>query len=297
MAKSRGGARNSSGGGYKNQIPSESVDRSDLLPSGEESRAVARRSIISSEQRDEREPLPVPENAARLLPNNAGLQLGTPHCSTGATVNVERHPDLPPAPRVYDIAPCIVPDPPMLDSEESAERHAQLLANWYSGAVEQATGKKCWAFARGPACKSKHFKTLKAAARLFIEHDIAPAAWIAFSFSVWEQHSDDAEPPIGWVFGASRIEERRGWFHSVASRYGGGVQMYVPAAMELMRAHVALRLAVRRARPMTSEELVAIVERMLPLQKREALARKASAEAEQKRAELACDIANGKWVW
>ena len=199
---------------------------------------------------------------------------------------------------VMRIANCQIPNPPLLNPDDSPERHAQLLANWYTDAVEKITKQRCFTFHKTSAVKSKFLPLLLRAASDFIEHEIEPAAWIGYMIDSWvEEHGKDVAPPITFVLGTKNIGARKAGFFRCAIDYSGGRQIYVPPARELMELQEGMRNTFRRENPAMGAETEALVARFFPGNYFEELCERAKKEAAEKRLEIRTAAFNGRWVW
>lgn len=212
----------------------------------------------------------------------------------------ECHPAVPRPVSVFALAPVMVPNPPLLDPHDIPGRKAYLLQRWFEGAVEVRTKKRCWSFRAeraGHITQSKYFDLLTKAAAVFIEHDIAPAAWCAFSVDVWRENNKGA-PPIAWVFAAKRIEERRGWFRSVSSDYSGGRVLYSEAGRELMQRQAKLERVLRTLPPEASDaQVAACAASVLSVDEHVRLVADVLKSAKQMNEDLAAKVFVGEWVW
>lgn len=258
-------------------------------PDGEENKPARspRRVGSASGGRDGKDPVSAPAPGA---PRVKGP--GAPRPS--AFVDVTGALGVPPLPLVTLAR---VPEPPLLAPEDTAERHAFLLAAWYTGAVEAAYGKRCWIFARGPVVASKHFKALVAASKVLMAHNIPPAAWVAWSISVWREHKPNDFPPLAWVYGVKRIEERRGWFRGESTAFlAGGVR--TPAAWRELRArHAEMLRALSREPSLTSESAREVIDCFLPEALLESLKERVRREARDEQTELRRQAYVGNWIW
>ncbi len=130
-----------------------------------------------------------------------------------------------------------VPPPPLLDLAIDDASAAHWLARYFRGAVISRTGEPCYILCRCDLKASRYYRPLVAAAVVFREQEIAPAAWAAFSCDVWRSYSAKRRkvPPINWVFAAGRIEERLGWFRREEGSYRGGRLLFSEEQAELLR--------------------------------------------------------------
>jgi len=213
----------------------------------------------------------------------------------------ERHPLVPRPVSVLNLAPVMIPNPPLLDPADIPGRKAYLLQRWFEGAVEARTKKRCWSFRSeraGHITQSKHFGLLVKAAEVFIAHDIAPAAWCAFSMDVWLEHENKGAMPIPWAFSPKRIEERRGWFRSVSSDYSGGRVLHSDAGRELMQRQARLDRALRTLPgDATDEQISACVSGVLTIEHQARLIASVQEAAKLMNDDLANKVYAGEWVW
>ncbi len=197
------------------------------------------------------------------------------------------------------VARCYVPDPPKLDPTDSKERHAALIAAWYEGAHFAALGKRCWSFGRGGVKKSRWFPLLLKAAEAFVERDIAPAAWLEWSFGVWAEHMKPKGTPlaVGWVLAPERIRKPRGWHSNQEGDSTERRLVVVPAAAELMRRQRDMQDDLTASAPVTDDDVRQIVSRHFSPGEHTRLVEVAQREAESMQADLRSRAHNGGWVW
>jgi hypothetical protein len=205
-------------------------------------------------------------------------------------------PGVPPLPGPDLLGQATIPHPPRLDAEDGDPARADHLADAYRRGVEAKFGGRCWAFRRGRIERSKHYATLVSAAALFVEHDIAPAAWVAWSIATWKRyHTADRPPPIGWMFGAKRIAERRGWFSAEAGDYSGGLVQKGPLARQLIADWFAMRRAIDKAGAW--REPKALVAEFFPDDTWGERLAAARAETKKLAADLRRRAEAGEWFW
>lgn len=118
------------------------------------------------------------------------------------------------------------PPPPCLDADADDRQRVTSLAYAYRGAHALRHGP-CWSL-NGDLKKSRHWKTMLAAAEAAIEYAIPLGSWSLWSFDVWAAGDEGntkkgKAPPVGFVWSAKRIEERRGWFKNAHGYHGGRV--------------------------------------------------------------------------
>ena len=194
-----------------------------------------------------------------------------------------------------------VPKPPML-SRVTHDLVAQctLLARWYTHTAERLTKKRCWVFrVKGvwnDITKSRWFPLLKKAVAAFEEHEIAPATWCMWSHGQWADNHQGASAPVSYVFGAKRIEERRGWFRSDVSAFGEGGQSYTPSARRLLSTQTAMRTCIFQECP-DDDRIAVIVEHYFPGDTYEKLVAATKKEAAAQVSKLAEQLTEGEWIW
>ncbi len=227
-------------------------------------------------------------------------------------------PGVPPFPGPTVVEPARVPPPPLLDAGADDEVWFKQIAKAWRGTTMAFFGgnaKDAWIFKKQldlirrkrteknaeKITKSKHYQMLLDAGAKFIEHDISPAAWIAFSFDVWAEYGDgDTErpPPPKWVFGTKRIDDRRGWFRNAADEYRGGKVFFSPPHKALIRRHTTMRRDLRKL-PVDAEQtrVEAVVEKHFPNNMHELLTARAVEATREMNTQLEKFLADGEWLW
>ena len=241
-----------------------------------------------------------------LTPQAGGYTLGAPGPRKPLVLHPvaygQPHPAVPPFVSLSAVCPVKIPHPPLLDPRDVPGRQAYLLQRWFEGAVESRTGKRCWSFKAervGHITKSKHYPLMLQAIEMFAAHEIAPAAWCAFSTDVWIEHSGKkTAPPIDWTFAAKRIEERRGWFRSVATDFEGGRLIFTDKAKEFLRRQNIMRTRLRWLEmPAGDDDIRRIVETYFPDGLFERMLEEIKAESAELNRSLAEKVYLGEWVW
>lgn len=211
------------------------------------------------------------------------------------------YPGVPPLISVISLCPR-VPPPPLLKATDTPERNARLLSFWFISSTEaKFRGSKCWTF-RNPKVfrdirQSAHFDLLVKASAVFIELEIAPAAWCAFSCDVWSNFGKEKKaPPASWVFGPKRIEERQGWFRGEAGDYAGGRVVITDRARKLLQLQSWMRSCVSRECP-DDTRLREIVHHYFPGRLYEDLVSQVKQESMMIQRELDSKAQSGGWVW
>lgn len=207
-----------------------------------------------------------------------------------------------------------VPSPPKLDPDDPIERQVFLLAEWYRGAVHAKYGVRPF-LGRGPLTPtSKHWKTLARIAPLFVEHDIAPAAWVAVSLGLYEEHARKlieekasakkgrkkkrvSFPALGWVYSMSRMTASRWQYRQHGGDFQGSTVQYTPACRALMVGLQRLRDLVDFERPQTAEHARRLVDQAFPDEGHDELLARAKAESRAAQADILHGVACGRWMW
>lgn len=217
---------------------------------------------------------------------------------------------VPAMPTIANLKPVIVPAPPPLPLARSLGEQVEFVAATWEHAVAHrfSNGKACGTFRRrGGVLGSDYFDLLADSTGLFVEQEIAPAAWLAFSFDVWESYSEKPKrrngktrkpPPLKWVFERSRFEERSGWFrNALGSMTLGGQVIFVQSYRELMRRHAAMRFALLKLSAPTNAEVSLVVDCYFPNGLYSELVSKAETESAKLRERFALRAARGEWLW
>jgi hypothetical protein len=149
---------------------------------------------------------------------------------------------IPPYPGPTLVPMVRVPPPPKFNVDVhgglSLVDRARQLAQAFRAVYEKRVRKTCWAFGRSRTLfdvqSSRYYFDLAECADALYAHDVAPAAWCAFSFDVWKTHVATGKqakkpPPVTWVLSGARADERLNWFLAELPRYSGG-QVWVGAA-------------------------------------------------------------------
>lgn len=202
---------------------------------------------------------------------------------------------LPPPPWAL-VGVAAVPNPPTLDTSMTDRERAIRLADAYRGAVRARLRLDAFAFKRGDVTRSKHYPTLVEAAAFMLAHELAPAAWCAWSCDVWRQYAGGRKPPpIPWVFGAKRLAERRGWFEAEEGAYTGGRVSYGPEQSRLVQRYLAARLEIDRAGAFASPE--GVFAKWFPGDAYERAVERARVEVERASTSLRRDADMGVFLW
>jgi hypothetical protein len=185
----------------------------------------------------------------------------------------------------------------MLSPSLSEEDKVLVLLRAYRGATESRfKGSQGTKFARSLTTIDRNRQTkLLEVAEMLIDAEISPFGWAAFSCDVWKQAGHDKPPRIDWVFLASRVEQRSGWYKSELSDYSGRRLVYGPKATEMLnkKSLVLLRLSAAR----TQEQAQHAWASVFPGKTFAELLEKARQEGDDERTRLADEVARGNWLW
>jgi len=195
----------------------------------------------------------------------------------------------------YNLA--TIPSPPKLNPDADPTLWVEMLLRAYRGAVKSRFKESKKFSAKLRVIVFRRMAKLEAAARALIDHDISPFGWAAFSCDVAKEYRK-AAPDLDWVFSASRIEERAGWFKSELSDYTGQKVVFPKSSQALSNRWEQLRDAVR-ARARSPEDVERLFREAFPNGQEEidALVAKVRAEADAERTRLSVALHNGEWLW
>jgi hypothetical protein len=203
-----------------------------------------------------------------------------------------------------------VPPPPLLKKSFDALSRFDRVARAWIGAVRGVYGVESWTFRgaigkHGTGQKSKHWRLVLAAAGRLIEHELAPATWLGFSFDVWKNYvakenekKRNAPPPITWVLSPTRIDKQRGWCRRESEEYAGGHLFFADEHMELLRQYSRMKVAVRRL-PLeaTEAEVIETVDRFFHDKSYETFVEEAQRASDRMQERLHAMVARGDWPW
>lgn len=203
---------------------------------------------------------------------------------------------LPPFPTIDLLNPAIIPSPPKLSPDDPDGSWALSLVRAYRGAVASRFKVQSQTFRRGNLTTSRYFKPLVEAAKLLIEHDIAPASWAAFSCDVWKHYGKTVKPPsLQWTFAAKRVTDRAGWFKSEVSSYTGRRIVFSDTARELLALYQRVKFMLHASPDEAHAREVLRVE--MPTSKYDDLLNQARREADAERTRLRLAAERGEWLW
>lgn len=206
---------------------------------------------------------------------------------------------LPPEPTAELIPTVRVPAPALIPGEHCSDDDAvAMLARAYRGAVERSFRTASMFMLRGVAREHKDFARLELAARLMREAEIAPAAWVLFSFSVWREFSGrSGPPPVSFVFSQKRLAERLEWFEQERDRWSSGQMLVTREHRTLAEDHHAMWRELLAYTPDTREGVRVVVERWFPGDSWERRVADARAVASRLQREVEQQVALGCVLW
>lgn len=194
--------------------------------------------------------------------------------------------------------PARVPPPPRLPEGLPDKDAVEWLLRAYRGAYTSRTKKKCWVnLGKNPA-KSKNWKPMLEAAQLLRDHEIAPAAWCLWSMELWAKYGKaGTTPPLLWVFGKGRINEREGWFKHEAEHYTESRLVFSPFAQELLRRYAFMQRELILSGAQDEAAVAVVVQRWFPGKLYDELSECAKARAQDDQARMTAAVRRGDWIW
>ena len=216
-----------------------------------------------------------------------------------------------PRPPTLGWLPCAtMPGPPPLASVcATPETRPAYLARTYASAVIAKCGRSragraaakraiWWNPDRGVPKKLE--PTLAEAAALLVEHQITPAAWVEWSWLLWnaDEKRRGTVPSLGYVFSAKRLASNKlvHWFRQEGPVLGGEL-LDGPARKDMRARHEAMRTELRSLVAPRDEEVKAIVDKHFPDGLYDVLAEQERQHAVETEADLRRKTRSGGWPW
>jgi hypothetical protein len=230
----------------------------------------------------------------------------------------KRWPNVPPYPGIELLGSARTPNPPELDPRDTEEGWFRFIAKTWTSAIPFCfRGYRDWTFRLvlkrdpvtgqfGSARLSKLWGQLVAAARLMIDEEIAPVAWIRWRCDLWrdarEREFDFSRagkpPPVKWVFDLRALREHTGWFRHHGNAYAGRQMLMGKIARKLQQDYHVMEHDITRLPDGAHQpDVDQIVERHFPggtFDKRVKLARR---EARALQLELNVMAQRGGFAW
>lgn len=160
------------------------------------------------------------------------------------------------------VTPAVVPAAQTIDLVPDMSVHAPHLWELYKTACRPPSS-----MTSAQAMRDR-VKLLSGAAALLAMHEIAPAAWVAFSRSLWPEArkvwNGPEHPTASWMFGANRIQDQKDWFLSEQGSWCSARTKYGTAALHLAMVWASMKNNLVRAKPETEDQVRTVVERFFP---------------------------------
>ncbi len=175
-----------------------------------------------------------------------------------------------------------VPKAPLLSATDTPERHAALLRNWYVAACERLfpkDRKTTWSVKNKPTQRTRHHARFIAFAKLCVDLDVRPAAWIHYAVSQWRHMGNEKAPPVMAVFSMRKVEAECKTYDE-EGRACAREQLTATAPEYIMR-----------------EKWENLGIRPFPHDERTALLDVIRGEVRDAQAEVDMNVSHGKWVW
>jgi hypothetical protein len=161
-----------------------------------------------------------------------------------------------------------IPAPPQLADHDDVRKHVLQLALTYRGALmSKCNVKGSHPLIRGVwtgmnVSKMASSDKLSGAVVMMLGHNIAPAAWCAFSIDVWKHLMQKPEPPpMVWVYSAARIAEHIDWFHDERAQWSGNRVHPNEAQRNLLRVYSAIQHELLRLPVLDRDTVASVVRR------------------------------------
>lgn len=141
--------------------------------------------------------------------------------------------------------------------------------------------------------KLDQYEVLARGAELLIEHDLAPALWVAWSIDGHEKHAGTHLAKTSWVFNEDRITKFRAIFRGEISGYAAGVLVPGVCFQDLSKRYFAMRRDLLNS----NEDIDEIVDKHFPGRLYKKLVASAKAEAETMLSNFRASIERGEYIW
>ncbi len=200
------------------------------------------------------------------------------------------------------VEPVIIPKPPCIGAKVPEADRVPLLVEAYREAAVAIYKRRIWVPDVVP--DSKLWANLVQAAELFVDEEVSPLAWAAWSIQrVWMEYAKKGPrggkpkpAPLSWVFQPARLEKRVGWFGREMGDFGGGRVLMGDAHRQLITWWQGAVSAIRRSGA-RDDAARAIWEQWFPDGAYERGLERARMEAERERDRLKKAMAEGKFLW
>lgn len=152
------------------------------------------------------------------------------------------------------------PAAPKLQQNATAKENAAMLRDAYSSAAHVLLRRAGIKTARRPVLHVlKTHRMMASAAHAMLDSDVAPIAWVTWSFARWnKQRKEDGRPPEApparWVFNPVRIKSQHGFFkQEIPSQMSGRHVLFTPLLQRLRWDHGAMINHLRKYPDLTPE--------------------------------------------
>jgi hypothetical protein len=175
-----------------------------------------------------------------------------------------------------------VPHAPLLNPDDSPERHAALVRDWYVGACERIFPKDkrtVWAVKNKPTQRTKYHARLVSFAAACLALEVRPAAWIHYVVSQWRHMDHDKAPPLMLVLSTKKLEAECKTYDEEGRTCAR--EQYTDSAFEHM----------------TREKFSSLGLREYPRAERDAALEAIRVEVNEGQAKVNADVKHGVWVW
>lgn len=220
---------------------------------------------------------------------------GAQESTTWAVMNLFYGSLIPKYPTTDLVKPAIIPRSPLIELVDDATKHVPYLWELYKTGCRPPSNATS-----AQAMKDRKVMVGNAAA-LFAMHEIPPAAWIAFSRSLWPvarmTWNGPEHPTAQWMFSPRRIQDQREWFVSEQHDWCGPRVRFGPASLALSQTWSSMKLNLVRAHPEKEHELVQIVERYFPGSMYQSQIAHAVKEHQEMQQRIDTAIARGVFMW
>lgn len=209
---------------------------------------------------------------------------------------------LPPEPLARDGKPLYyeIPAPKRLEPASSPQQRVKHLAAAYRAVLKRRysiTSK----YMLGSAALESHkdYPKLEALSALMLEANVAPLAWVLFSFDAWT-HTPMGEgkrtsPPAKWVWSKKRWKDQQDRFQE--ERYQSVEVRCSATATQLWIDWRVMWLELMQVAPMTRDGVAEIVDRWFPGESFEERLTRARTQTWEDQARVDREVAAGGWPW
>lgn len=209
---------------------------------------------------------------------------------------------LPPEPLARDGRPLLyeIPAPKLLQPEMTPQQRVKCLATAYRAVLKRRYGITS-TYMLGSAALEAHkdYPKLEALGAQMLEAQVAPLAWVLFSFDIWTHtplgEGKRTSPPTKWVWSKKRWKEQQERFQE--ERYHSVEARCAPEAQSLWTDWRCMWLDLMQSAPSTRDAVAAIVDRWFPGETFETRLQRARSQTWAHQARVDREVAEGGWPW